>query len=201
MDGSRPDVHLVDPEHSAVTYVPRTPELALVAGVALVHGRDVGVQLDVSPFGDPELVAVDGSTLSPDGGAVAFSSGDVRYEIRSAAPADRVLFAAMADLASGARRMSHDGTDRIEVVFEHGRLESLWVGRFEQGDPDAYFSVVFRNGETFFVRGAPHERLRLDALAMNGRVLVATAGERTESYELDAEPFLRDLLGALLAAG
>jgi hypothetical protein len=193
-------MHLIDPpEYSAMTYVPRTPELALVTGVGLVHDGRAGLWLDVSPFGDPALVPVEDVTLSRDGGTLAFGAAGERYEVRSDAPCDRILFAAMADLASRAAPLRHHGKDRIEVLFEHGLLESLRVGRYEEGDPDAYFTVIFRTEGMFFVRAAPHERVKLRTLAMDRGVLTGSAQERELRYEVDADPYLLDLLGALIA--
>lgn len=189
------------PEHSALTYVPRTPELALVTGVALVQGRHAGLKLDIAPFGDPELVPAEEVWLSDDGDALAFRAAGERYEVRSTARHDRLLFAAAVDLASRDRPLRHDGRDRIEVLFEQGRLDSLHVGRYEEGDPDEYVTVVFRDAGMFLVRAAPHERVRLRSLVISDRVIVAETGSGQLRYEVDAEPFLLDLLASLVSLG
>lgn len=189
------------PEHSALTFVPRSAELALVTDVALVHGPQGGLALDLSPFGDPELAPVRDLSVAPDGGAVRFDAAGEQYEVRSGAPCDHILFGAMAELAGRGRSMRHDGTDRIEVLFEHGRLESLRIGRFEEGDPDAYVSVIVREEGMFSMRYAPRERVRIRRLRMDGAVLIAQGEERSVRYEIDAEPFVLDLVGALIAVG
>lgn len=189
---------ITDPENSALTYIPRMPELALVTGIGLVHGKEPGLWLDVAPYGDPELVRADDFMLSDDGGTIRFVAAGETCQVDSGAACDRILFSAMADIASRAVVLRHDGRDRIEVLFEQGRIESLRVGRFEEGNPEDYFTVIFREQGMFYVRGAPHARVPLRSLIMRGEALVAVAEGREFRYEVQSEPFLLDLLGRLI---
>ncbi|MDO1528079.1 hypothetical protein QMK61_04460 [Fulvimonas sp. R45] len=193
-----------NPEYSAFIYIPRAKDLRLVVDVGLNLVEPAGFTFDVNPYGDPDFRPV--TRVEVDAGRTSLNfevltqDGPEAFRVQSSNPCDRELFDAIDQARESGFKFHADDEDRVEIVFHHGVLDSLDIGRHEQGDIEDYITLILRDGEWLYVRGNPSQRIPVKQVRMQDRTLTCVSAAGPLQYQLRNQPFVVRLVDRLLVA-
>jgi hypothetical protein len=194
---------VTNPEYSALIYVPRAKDLRLVFDLGLSVAEAGGFVFDVEPYGDADYRPASNVEVNQQRTSMSFDvlidDRAESFRVRSTRACDAVLFDAVERIRAQGFEFRPDDKDRVDVLFRDGVLESLDIGRHEEGDAEDYITLILRDNHWFYVRGNPSQRIPVRQVAVSAGVLSCVSDDKVFRYELQSQPLIADLVGRLLS--